>query len=304
MKHSPYFPQAELLVRYLPALAAANCFALKGGTAINLFVRDMPRLSVDIDLAYTPRERRDQALEQIREALDHVADRARRIIPGLQVQYTGSRDAPKQVAWTSTARIKIEPNPVLRGTVFESEQRRLVPTAEVVFERSATVAVVSVPDLYAGKLCAALDRGHPRDWFDLALLMREEGIDDRLRQAFVVYAASHSRPMAELLAPRAALMNAFYEREFEGMARESVAFAELEEIAVKLPARVRNMLTDAERRFLLSIKQGEPDWSLLPIPHLQELPALQWKLRNIETLRRDPRKHADAVAKLRAVLDL
>jgi hypothetical protein len=42
------------LIRVLPSIAEEACFALKGGTAINLFVRDMPRLSVDIDLTYLP----------------------------------------------------------------------------------------------------------------------------------------------------------------------------------------------------------------------------------------------------------
>ena len=49
-----YRRQVQLLIRVLPSIAEEACFALKGGTAINLFVRDMPRLSVDIDLTYLP----------------------------------------------------------------------------------------------------------------------------------------------------------------------------------------------------------------------------------------------------------
>lgn len=304
MRDSRYYPQAELLVRYLPALGAVDCFAVKGGTAINLFVRDLPRLSVDIDLAYTPLDARDAALGKIREAMAAVAARARRLIAGLRVVDTGSAEAPKQVAAVAGAQIKIEPNPVLRGTVFAPEERRLVPAAEAIFEMSATTTVASVPDLYAGKLCAALDRGHPRDWFDVTLLLRHDGIDDRLRQAFVVYLASHSRPIAELLEPRPRPLQESFSREFEGMAREPITIDALEATQVELPKTLRSMLTDPERRFLLSVKLGEPAWELMPVSHLQDLPALQWKLANIAALKRDRRKHTEAVDRLRGILDL
>ena len=62
MKDSPFFKQAELMLRTLPLIAAEKCFALKGGTAINLFIRDMPRLSVDVDLTYLPIEPREKSL--------------------------------------------------------------------------------------------------------------------------------------------------------------------------------------------------------------------------------------------------
>ena len=304
MKDSRYFPQAQLLVRYLPALAAADCFALKGGTAINLFVRDLPRLSVDIDLAYLPLSERTLALADTRAGLERVAKRAEELISGLRVQNVGTDDSQKQIASTPDAQIKIEPNPVLRGTVFPSEIRRLVPEAESLFEMSASVQVVSLADLYAGKLCAALDRQHPRDWFDVRLLLDNEGLSEPLRRAFVVYLACHPRPMAELLEPNSKPMGAVYESEFSGMTRDSVGLEVLENTQAELPKMLLSALTGGERRFLLSIKRGEPDWALLPIPHLSQLPALQWKLANIERLKRDSRKHAAAISRLSRVLGL
>ena len=56
---SVYYKQVQLLVQLLPLVAEEDCFALKGGTAINLFVCDLPRLSVDIDLVYLPMNNRD-----------------------------------------------------------------------------------------------------------------------------------------------------------------------------------------------------------------------------------------------------
>jgi predicted nucleotidyltransferase component of viral defense system len=299
-----YLEQVRLLLRWLPALSAADCFALKGGTAINLFVRDLPRLSVDIDLAFLPLSSRDEALAVTRDALAAMAERAQRTVPDLRIVDGGSADSPKLIAATGRAQIKIEPNPVLRGTVFPSGTRRLVPAAEAMFELSVSAPVLSQADLYAGKLCAALDLQHPRDRFDVRMLLGNEGLDDALRQAFVVYLACHHRPMAELLAPRPKPLHETFDREFSGMTREPVAVEALESAQRELPVLLRSRLTEGERRFLLSIKRGEPDWPLLPVPHLAELPALRWKLANIEKLKQSPARHRAAVDKLRTTLEI
>lgn len=304
MRDTPFHRQALLLLRCLPAVAAERDFALKGGTAINLFVRDFPRLSVDIDLVYLPRTPRDEALREVSAALARMDESMPRLVAGLQVVGRGRDDAPKRVVGTADARIKIEPNPVLRGTVYEPAWRSLVPAAEEYFGLSVEVPVVSLADLYAGKLCAALDRSHPRDWFDVHLLMENEGITDELRRAFVVYVASHDRPMAELLAGSRQGMRALYEREFTGMARVHVDLDTLEAVRERVPALLRDSLTDDERRFLLSIKQGEPEWERLPVAGVSELPALRWKLANIDRLRRSPEKHAAAVDGLRRLLGM
>lgn len=302
MRDTVFHRQALLLLRCLPAVAGEPDFALKGGTAINLFVRDFPRLSVDIDLVYLPRTAREDSLREIEAALLRMDEAMVRLVPGLSVLGKGNDDAPKRVVGTHDARIKIEPNPVLRGAVYEPELRSLVPAAEEYFGLSVEVPVVSLADLYAGKLCAALDRSHPRDWFDVHLLLENEGVNDALRRAFVVYVASHARPMAEVLTGSRPDMRAVYEREFAGMARVAVALDTLEAVREKMPALLHASLTDDERAFLLSIKRGEPEWGRLPISGLDELPALRWKLANIEKLRRSPAKHAAAVDSLRRVL--
>jgi len=80
-----YRRQVELLVRTLPYVAEEECFALKGGTAINLFVRDLPRLSVDIDLTYLPVADRDQSLTEIDDALKRIGVRIRSVINGITI---------------------------------------------------------------------------------------------------------------------------------------------------------------------------------------------------------------------------
>lgn len=73
MKDTPFFKQADLLIQVMPFVNAEECFALKGGTAINFFVRDFPRLSVDIDLVYLPVEDRPTTLRGIDAALQRIA---------------------------------------------------------------------------------------------------------------------------------------------------------------------------------------------------------------------------------------
>ena len=100
-----YRAQVELLIRCLPAVASAPDFAIKGGTAINLFLRNMPRLSVDIDLTYLPISDRDTALTGIRTQLAKITEALRRTVPGVHIQLVEG-DAPKLLVDRSGARIK------------------------------------------------------------------------------------------------------------------------------------------------------------------------------------------------------
>lgn len=303
MKDSPYFRQAQLMLRVIPHVAAEACFALKGGTAINLFVRDMPRLSVDIDLTYLPLEPRDAALANIGEALSRIAAAIQNTVPGATVQEVraqGAEHVSKLIVSTAEATIKIEPNLVLRGSVFSPVERDLSELAERLFEASATANTLAVADLYGGKLCAALDRQHPRDLFDVKILMENEGITDEIRTAFVVYLASHDRPMSELLDPNRNDFRLLFDQEFAGMVAGDVEYDELVAVRDRLVESIHNTLTENEKRFLLSLKQGQPEWERLPVPGVDQLPGVQWKLINIRKM--ETKKRAEAIRKLQSVL--
>ena len=305
MKDSPYFKQAQLMLRVMPHVAAEECFALKGGTAINLYVRDMPRLSVDIDLTYLPLEPRDTALASIGEALQQIAAEIRRTVPGATVKENRARAAEhvsKLSVSTTEATIKVEPSLVLRGTVFAPVERELSEQAEIMFEASATACTLAVVDLYGGKLCAALDRQHPRDIFDVKILMENEGITDEIRTAFIIYLASHNRPMNELLAPNLKDFRQMFEQEFAGMTNEDVEHDELVAVREMLIETMTNSMTGDEKKFLLSIKQGEPDWTLMPVTGIDQLPAIQWKLINIRKM--EKKKQQESLRKLQAALGL
>ena len=283
--------QVALLIRVLPLVAEEQVFALKGGTAINLFVRDLPRLSVDIDLTYVPIAGRTESLTDIDAAMRRIAERVRAALSGSQVQealLVNEAAVNKLVVRDGDVQVKIEVTPVARGCVYEPERKTVSPRVEETFG-FAEVQLVSFADLYAGKLVAALDRQHPRDLFDVRALLANEGLDDTLRTAFVVYMLSHNRPMAEVLAPTRKDIAQEFERGFSGMTESPVTLDELVETREQLIAEVVGSMPQTHKDMLISFKAGEPDWSLIDVPHAADLPAVKWRQKNLNKLDADRR---------------
>ncbi len=296
-----YERQVRLLIRVLPLVAAEKCFALKGGTAINLFVRDLPRLSVDIDLVYLPMDERDTALDNIRAALTRIADSIQKALPGSRIQksFEQQSDALRLVVRDQDVQIKIELSPVLRGTVFPEAVQEVSESVEEKFGY-AEMQLVSFADLYAGKICAALDRQHPRDLFDIKYLLENEGLGDDLMKTFLVYLISHNRTMAELLRPVRKDIQPLYEGEFLNMTQKPVKLSELESARENLVASITSAMTDKQKEFLLSFKARKPQWDLLEVAGAENLPAVRWKLHNLERMPDD--KHNAAFEALKEVL--
>jgi predicted nucleotidyltransferase component of viral defense system len=297
-----YQRQVGLLIAALSYVAAERDLALKGGTAINLFVRDMPRLSVDIDLAYVPVAGRRESLAAIDAAMRRVAAAIRdglRDARVTEVVDARERVVLKLTVQRSDSQIKMEVTPVLRGCVFAPETRMVSPVVEEAFGFAETL-VLSFADLYAGKIVAALDRQHPRDLFDVRDLLANEGITEDLRRAFLVYLVSHGRPMSEVLAPRRKDLALEFAHGFEGMTAEPVPLGELEAAREALIAAILGDMPQAHREFLLGFKRGVPDWSLVGLPEAAGLPAVQWKQRNLDQLSEKAR--ARLVDRLAAVL--
>jgi len=285
-----YRNQVALLIRTLPSVAAEECFAMKGGTAINLFIRDLPRLSVDIDLTYLPVQDRATSLAAIDVAMLRIAERITEAVRGSRVAPSRSREnvVTKLVVRGDGAQIKIEVTPVLRGCVFEPEMRPVSPSVEDEFG-FAEMRIVSFPDLYAGKIVAALDRQHPRDLFDVRDLLANEGIDEALRRAFLVYLVSHDRPMSEVLAVRRKDIKAEFERGFVGMTRQAVELDDLLAAREALVNEIVGSMPDAHRQFLVAFEQGEPDWSAIGLSAAADLPAVRWRQQNLNGLSAEKR---------------
>jgi predicted nucleotidyltransferase component of viral defense system len=294
-----YLRQAAILVRALPYVAKEQSFALKGGTAINFFYRNMPRLSVDIDLAYVPIEPRPASLKAIDAAMKRIAADIGAGIKGSNVQTSGSENTvTKLIIRSGATQAKIEITPVLRGSVNEPEQKSVSPLVEEKIG-FAEMQVLSAADLYGGKLVAALDRQHPRDLFDVRDLLANEGITDDIRRAFVVYLLSHDRPMAEVLAPTLLDVEHEFRTNFDGMTLEPVALPDLLNAREMMIAQLVGKMPREHREFLISFERGEPKWEMLGVAHARDLPAVKWRQQNLDKLTSE--KRAKLVAQLEAV---
>jgi predicted nucleotidyltransferase component of viral defense system len=294
-----YRKQVALLLRVLPLVAQESCFALKGGTAINLFVRNMPRLSVDIDLTYLPVQPYAESLAAIDAAMGRIAARAKTAIAGSTLAEGQKGSRTHLLIRADGANCKIDVTPVLRGTIHDPESKTVTEIVERTFG-FAEMLILPFADLYAGKIVAALDRQHPRDFFDTRELLANEGIDDALRAAFIVYLESHTRPVHELLTARRKDMTFDYNRGFIGMTEEPVSLKELVEEREILITEVIGDIPDDHKKFLIAFERGEPDWSLIGLPDAAALPAIKWRQLNLEKLPAD--KRAAQVSELESVL--
>jgi predicted nucleotidyltransferase component of viral defense system len=303
MEKNKFFPQVKLMLDCLPFIAKEKDFALKGGTAINFFIRDMPRLSVDVDLTYLPLTPRESALDIIAQALERIKKDILNYIPRSKVQdMQTDGKILKLTVFRGNLGVKIEPNLVLRGTVYPPIEKTLCPSAEAAFATTSRIKTVSFADLYAGKMCAALHRQHPRDLFDIKILFENEGISDALRKTFVVYLVSADSPIHELLDPHRKNIDTVFENQFMGMTLKSIQLVDLIAAREKLIEHINKNLTATERMFLISVKQGEPQWDLLGIDGLENFPALKWKLVNIKKMSKE--KRGDQLKALKKVLGM
>lgn len=290
-----YLDTARLLTQIAPFVFADGTFALKGGTAINLFIRDMPRLSVDLDLVFPDHSLpRDAALARINDAIRQSAERLN--TRGFQTHAVATADVgeTKLMVRRGKIEVKVEVNFVMRGTVQPVRTAALTPAARDTLLAELEIPVVSLEDVYGGKLVAAMDRQHPRDLFDVMQLFAHEGITEGIRRAFVVYLASHNRPVHEVLFPAMRDISQEYERNFKGMTTEPVELDALLAARERMVQELHSSLDADERRFLLSLVNGQPEWPLLGIAHAEHLPGIRWKLQNLAQLKlKSPAKFAE-----------
>ncbi|HNV60549.1 MAG TPA: nucleotidyl transferase AbiEii/AbiGii toxin family protein [Rhodoferax sp.] len=286
-----YIDTVRLLLAIAPAVFASGRFAMKGGTALNLFVQDMPRLSVDIDVVYTDHvPDRDTALQHIAQELGTIKSMLEG--RGLQVRQPTNAlgDEVRLLVANDTALVKVEVNFVFRGTVLPVQAKPLVDAAQDIFTTAVSVPVLAIEELYGSKLVAAMDRQHPRDLFDVMHMLSRFGWQASFVDCFVAYLAGHNRPVHEVLFPKIKPLEPAFTNEFVGMTRDEVTLETLMQTQAQLIDELPRHLLSRHREFLLSLVRCEPDWTSMPFAHLRELPAVKWKLMNLGKLKKSHAK--------------
>jgi predicted nucleotidyltransferase component of viral defense system len=299
-----YVDTVRLLLAIAPAVFRSPYFALKGGTALNLFLHDMPRLSVDIDVVFTNHAlSREDALRTIGANLKAAKSAISTMGFRATLPTTKSGDNVKLFVEGNGLQVKVEVNFVFRGTVLPVQQRPLNTVAQELFTTDLTLPLLDPAELYGGKLVAAMDRQHPRDMFDVSKMLEISGWQASSVDCFVVYLAGHNRPIHEVLFPKRLPLEPAFTNEFTGLTNDELSLTLLEQTQQRLIAQLPRNLTAPHREFLLSMARAEPEWSLLPFAHLPQLPALQWKLLNLRRLKsRDAARFATQEHELAARL--
>ena len=294
-----YKKQVALLIRIIPLVYKIKDFAVHGGTAINLFVKDMPRYSVDIDLTYLPVKNREESILDINNHLSTLKQQIEKAIPGIRI--VPKPTVLKLECTYGGARVKIEVNGIKRGIIGEVEEMELCEKAKGEFKMSCVARIVPFSLLYGGKIAAALGRQHPRDLFDYKY-MDVDSFDD-VKNGLMFYLLGSDKPVIESLQPNPVDQKQALENQFKGMSDVPFDYTDFEDTRKNLIENVNQNLTDTDKEFMLSFESGSPDWDKCCAGDLSGYPSIQWKLKNIQTLKEtNPSKFNKGVEKLRQFL--
>lgn len=290
-----YKKQVALLIRIMPSVYRIKEFAVHGGTAINLFHKNLPRYSVDIDLTYIPVQDRATSLRIINERLLEIKRNLEKTIPGIVV-------VPKPIVWKllcilGDATVKIEVNGTKRGIIGDTVDMPLCNKAKEEFNMGCKARTVSFSQLYGGKITAALSRQHPRDLFDCKY-MDISSFDD-VKDGFMLCLLGSDKPIIESLQPNEIDQMDALEKQFEGMSDIAFSYEDYKQSRLQLVKMVQEGLTMEDRKFLLSFEKGSPEWELCCAGDLSNYPSVQWKLLNIRNLQEhNIQKYEQGIKKL------
>lgn len=150
--------------------------------------------------------------------------------------------------------------------------------------------VLARDELYAGKFCAALDRQHPRDLFDVRQMYSTTAeLTEKMIQCFVIYLLGHNRPVHELLDCEIKNRQDVFDKEFIGMTDVSISYEELQDALMRLKRELKEKLL-VYKNFLLDFVSLNADFSKFPIAEILSFPAIQWKMKNLEQLKKSNKK--------------
>ncbi len=272
-------------------------WVLKGGTALNMFKLDIPRLSVDIDLNYIGALDREEMLAErpkIEQASQAVFSREGFTTKRVPDEHAGGKWRLSYQSYTGqSGNIEVDMNFMFRQPLWDIQPADSHPFGDF---QSKSIPVLDIHELAAGKLAALLARGQARDLFDCHRILRMDDLEkDRLRVAFVTYGGMNRKDWrtvsiedvdfdtAELTR---LLIPTLHDRE----TKEQVSPAEY---GARLVRECRERLfvvlpfTDSERAFLDSLlDRGMIDSKLLTADEslqqrIQCQPLLEWKALNV-----------------------
>lgn len=290
-----YAQKVELLLRLMPIVMEEGVFAVHGGTAINLFLKDLPRYSVDIDLTYIPLADRAESLADINLHLQSISEKAKKAFKGMHI--VPNYSTCKLLCEYRGKQVKVEVNQTKRGLVGgDAVTVPLSEKAQDEFGLYCEANIVPLTQLYGGKIAAALSRQHPRDLFDVKYMDFPLA---ECREGLIFCLLGSDRPIRESFAPRLIDQREAMANQFEGMTDIPFTYEEFEATRSKLIADVNLLMTEEDKRFLISFEKGEPQWDGYEFEYFKDYPSVKWKLINLAKLaKQNPQKLAEEASKL------
>ncbi len=294
-----YKEQVSLLLRILPVIYREEDFAVHGGTAINLFIKDLPRYSVDVDITYIPLGQRDESLAEIDKKLAAISQQLQRAVPGINI-----RPVPNKLLCTlGRSTVKIEVNGIKRGIIGPTIEVPLCDKAQEEFGMYCKARIVPMEQLYGGKIAAALSRQHPRDLFDFNYMETDKM--NNLKRGFLFALLGSDKPFIESLYPNPINQQEALENQFRGMTDIPFTYENYETAREQLIAFVNSMLSEEDKAFLVSFEEGDPQWEKSAYSDFRDFPSVQWKLLNINKLKtQNPAKHRQEEERLKRIFGI
>ncbi len=248
-----YRQQVELLLRIIPTLEDVESFAIHGGTAINLYILDLPRYSVDVDLTYIPIKPREDSFADIHKNMAIIKEKVKTVVPDIAIT-----EKPNKIYCTRRGvMVKIEVSGTKRGLIEPTLIKPLCDAAQNEFETANKARIVSISQLYGGKITAALDRQHPRDLFDVKLMFDFITNFDQVKRGFLYCLLGGDRPIIESLQPNRVDHQETLLKQFAGMTKIPFSYNDYGETREKLIDFINSNLSLQDKEFLIAFEAGE-----------------------------------------------
>ena len=198
---------------------------------------------------------------------------------------------------------KAEVNQTKRGIVGgDVIVQPLSDKAQEEFGLYCEAHIVPLTQLYGGKIAAALSRQHPRDLFDVKYM--DVPIAD-CREGLIFCLLGSDRPIHESFAPSLIDQRSAMANQFDGMTDIPFTYEEFEQTRSKLIEDINALMTDEDKRFLVSFENGDPQWAGYEFEYFKEFPSVKWKLMNLAKLSKlNPQKLAIEAKKLEKILGI
>lgn len=293
-----YAQKVELLLRLIPIIMDEGVFAVHGGSAINLFLKNLPRYSVDIDLTYIPLADRATSIADINLHLKSICEKAKRAFKGMHI--VPKLDTCKLLCEYQGRQVKVEVNQTKRGIVGgDVLTLPLSDKAQNEFSLYCEAKIVPLTLLYGGKIAAALSRQHPRDLFDVKYM--DLPLSD-CREGLIFCLLGSDRPIHESLVPSLIDQREAMANQFDGMTDVAFTYEEFEATRTQLVENVKALMTQVDREFLVSFESGQPQWDGYEFEYFKNYPSVQWKFLNLQKLaKQNPQKLNEEADKLRCI---